>query len=172
MPQSRQCMIAGMRIATWCVGGINSRLKYLCHWLGRRKPDVVALQKTFARSDQFPEEALPQAGHESVFYTRDGEFRNGRGVAVLSRKTLPMPRILQVEFPHNATPPQRPSVMLQSANATRRSIRMNPQRRNSTCSNHVCRSPVGRTSSTTILRVGHRLYTSHQSQNWRIHGPA
>ena len=33
-PQSGQCMIAGMRIATWCVDGINSRLKYLCHWLG------------------------------------------------------------------------------------------------------------------------------------------
>ena len=88
-----------MRIATWCVGGINSRLKYLCDWLGRRKPDVVALQKTLARSDHFPREALQQAGYESVFDTRDGDFRNGWGVAVLSRKTLPKPRILQTGLP-------------------------------------------------------------------------
>ena len=99
MPQSRQRMIAGMRIATWCVDGINSRLKYLCHWLGRRKPDVVALQKMFASSDHFPREALQQAGYESVFHTRDGEFRNGWGVAVLSRETLPKPRILQAGLP-------------------------------------------------------------------------
>lgn len=88
-------MIAGMRVATWCVGGINARLKYLCHWLSRRQPDIVALQKTFARSDRFPQEALRQAGYESVFYARDGEFMNGWGVAVLSRQALPKPRILQ-----------------------------------------------------------------------------
>ena len=92
--QSRQCMIADMRIATWCVGSINARLKYLCHWLGRRNPDVVALQKTLARSDRFPQKALQQAGYESVFYSRDGESHNGWGAAVLSRKTLPKPRIL------------------------------------------------------------------------------
>ncbi len=88
-----------MRIATWCIGGINARLRYLCHWLGRRNPDVVALQKTFARSDRFPKEALHQAGYESVFYSRDGEFQNGWGVAVLSRKTLPKPQIVQIGLP-------------------------------------------------------------------------
>ena len=92
-------MIADVRVATWCVDGINSRLKYLCHWLGRRKPDVVALQKTFAATDQYPEGALRQAGYESVFYSRDGEFRNGWGVAVLSRMTRPKPKILQVGLP-------------------------------------------------------------------------
>ena len=88
-----------MRIATWCVDGINPRLQYLCHWLGRRKPDVVALQKTFARSDRFPREELQKAGYECVFYSRDGEFRSGWGVAVLSRNTLPKPRVLQIGLP-------------------------------------------------------------------------
>ena len=60
-----------------------------------RQPDIVALQKTFARSDRFPQEALQRAGYESVFYARDGEFQNGWGVAVLSRKALPKPWILQ-----------------------------------------------------------------------------
>ncbi len=97
--QSSQRTIVGMRIATWCVDSINPRLKYLCHWLDRRRPDLVALQKTFARSDRFPQEALQQAGYESAFYTQDGEFNNGWGVAVLSRKTLPKPRILQEGLP-------------------------------------------------------------------------
>ena len=88
-----------MRIATWCIGGVNSRLPYLCHWLSRRRPDVVALQKTFAATHQFPGKALQRAGYESVFHIRDGEFRNGWGVAVLSRKTLPRPVVLQLGLP-------------------------------------------------------------------------
>ena len=92
-------MIASMRIATWCIGSINPRLKNLCHWLGNREPHVVALQKIHAATDQYPVEALQQAGYESVFYTREGEFQNGWGVAVLSRKTLQKPKILQMGLP-------------------------------------------------------------------------
>lgn len=95
----RPSTIEKVRIATWCVGGVNSRLKYLCHWLIRRKPDLVALQKTFAATVQFPVRALRQAGYESVFYSRDGEFRNGWGVAVLSRVTDPKPKVLQLGVP-------------------------------------------------------------------------
>ena len=96
-----------MRVATWCIDGINSHLKYLCHWLGTRKPDVVALQKTFAATDQFPERVFRQAGYESVFYSRDGEFRNGWGVAVLCRMTLPKPEILQAGLPGQEDPGAR-----------------------------------------------------------------
>lgn len=95
----RRSMIAEMRIATWCLEGINPLLKYLCHWLARRKPDVVALQKTFARTDRFPVDALRQAGYESEFYSCDGEFPNGWGVAVLSRMNDPKPEVLQVGLP-------------------------------------------------------------------------
>lgn len=88
-----------MRIATWCIGGINSKLRYIRHWLDDRKPDVVALQKTFAPTDRFPEDALRRAGYESVVHVRDGEFQNGWGVAVLVRETLPTPKVLQVGLP-------------------------------------------------------------------------
>ena len=77
-----------MRIATWCIDGIKAKLCYLRHWLDSRKPDVVALQKTFAATDKFPEEKLCEAGYNSVFRARDGEFRNGWGVAVLIRDEL------------------------------------------------------------------------------------
>ena len=92
-------MIAEMRVATWCVGGIKARLKYLCHWLASRKPDVVALQKPLAATDKFPADALRQAGYESVFYSRDGESNNGWGVAVLSRMNGPKPEVMQRGLP-------------------------------------------------------------------------
>ncbi|MDE0109198.1 MAG: endonuclease/exonuclease/phosphatase family protein [Bryobacterales bacterium] len=96
-----------MRVATWCIGGINSKLRYLRHWLDERKPDVVALQKTFAATDHFPKEALRQAGYESVVHARDGEFQNGWGVAVLVRETLPKPKILQIGLPGQSDPGAR-----------------------------------------------------------------
>ena len=96
-----------MRLATWCIGGISSKLRYLSHWLDSRKPDIVALQKTFAATDRFPEEALRQAGYESVAHARDGQFRNGWGVAVLVRKTLPKPKVLQLGLPGQRDPGAR-----------------------------------------------------------------
>ena len=96
-----------MRLATWCIGGISSKLRYLCHWLDSRKPDIVALQKTFAATDRFPEEALRQAGYESVAHARDGQFRNGWGVAVLVRTTLPKPKVLQLGLPGQRDPGAR-----------------------------------------------------------------
>lgn len=96
-----------MRLATWCIGGISSKLRYLRHWLDSRKPDVVALQKTFAATDHFPAEALRQAGYESVVYARDGEFQNGWGVAVLVRETLPKPKVLQMGLPGQRDPGAR-----------------------------------------------------------------
>ena len=67
----------------------------------------MALQKTFAATDLFPGEALRQAGYESVVHTRDGEFQNGWGVAVLIRRTLPKPKILQIGLPGQQDPGAR-----------------------------------------------------------------
>lgn len=88
-----------MRVATWCVGGLDSRLEYICHWLARRKPDLVAFQKTFVATGNAPVEALRRAGYESVFYSRDGEYRNGWGVAVLCRMPRAKPTIVQEGLP-------------------------------------------------------------------------
>ena len=77
-------------ILAWTISAIGSVGESLTSSLSR---------KTFAATDQFPERALRQAGYESVFYSRDGEFRNGWGVAVLSRMTRPKPKILQVGLP-------------------------------------------------------------------------
>ncbi len=87
--------LAPVRIATSCADGIIRRLPHLRHWLRTRKPALVAFQEAFAAADRFPAEALQQAGYESAFHIREGEFANGWGVAVLSKKTLPKPRVLQ-----------------------------------------------------------------------------
>ena len=34
-----------MKIATWSVNSVNERLGHLRHWLEKRQPDIVALQK-------------------------------------------------------------------------------------------------------------------------------
>ena len=98
-PEALTAIIVKMRVATWCVDGINSRLDYLCHWLSRRRPDIVALQKTYVATGKAPVEALRKIGYESIFYSRDGEYRNGWGVAVLCQESLETPRILQEGLP-------------------------------------------------------------------------
>ena len=55
-----------MRIATWTVNGIRARQPYLLHWLRRRKPHIVALQKTLAFRKQFPLQALNDTGYRVV----------------------------------------------------------------------------------------------------------
>ena len=46
-----------MRIATWNVNSIRSRIDRVEAWLARSDVDVLAIQETKARADQFP--ALP-----------------------------------------------------------------------------------------------------------------
>lgn len=86
-----------MRIATWDIGSVRTRLEYLCHWLDRREPDIVALQKILVPEDEFPTLALDQAGYRSVAYRLNRRYEYG--VAILSRKELSGPKILQRGLP-------------------------------------------------------------------------
>lgn len=47
-----------MRIATYHVNGIASRLPVLLRWLELRGPDVVCLQELKAPDETFPEQAF------------------------------------------------------------------------------------------------------------------
>ena len=85
-----------MRIATWPVNGVNARKHYMCHWLNDRKPHIVALQKTLAFEPQFPLEMLDSAGYLVTAYRA---FPRDFGVAVLTRKELGRPRVLQLGLP-------------------------------------------------------------------------
>ncbi|MFC4256720.1 exodeoxyribonuclease III [Altererythrobacter xixiisoli] len=70
-----------MKIATYNVNGINSRLPVLLRWLKLARPDVVALQELKAPQTAFPQDALRAAGYEAIW---QGQSR-WNGVALLSR---------------------------------------------------------------------------------------
>ena len=52
-----------MKIATFNVNGITSRLPALLQWLGESKPDVACLQELKAPQEKFPELAINAAGY-------------------------------------------------------------------------------------------------------------
>ncbi|MGV9676325.1 exodeoxyribonuclease III [Nocardia sp. NPDC003482] len=70
-----------MRLATWNVNSIRSRLDRVLSWLDRADIDVLALQETKCRDDQFPTEAFERAGYE-VAHTGLSQWN---GVAIASR---------------------------------------------------------------------------------------
>jgi exodeoxyribonuclease-3 len=73
-----------MRIATWNVNSIRSRVDRVEAWLQRSDVDVLAIQETKARDDQFPFERLRALGYEVAHHG----FNHWNGVAILSRVGL------------------------------------------------------------------------------------
>ncbi|MEO7774531.1 MAG: DNA ligase D [Steroidobacteraceae bacterium] len=74
-----------MRIATFNVNGIVSRLPQLLAWLERESPDVVCLQELKAEDRRFPKAAIRAAGYGAIHHGQ----RSWNGVAILARGTAP-----------------------------------------------------------------------------------
>ncbi|RMI34350.1 exodeoxyribonuclease III [Nocardia stercoris] len=70
-----------MRLATWNVNSIRSRIDRVVAWLDRSDVDVLAIQETKCRDEQFPAEAFEAAGYE-VVHTG---YNQWNGVAIASR---------------------------------------------------------------------------------------
>ena len=70
-----------MKLATWNVNSLKVRLPQVLEWAGRHRPDVLCLQETKLRDEQFPAIEIRAAGYEP--------FANGQktynGVAILAR---------------------------------------------------------------------------------------
>lgn len=75
-----------MRIATFNINGVNTRLANLLAWLEEAAPDVACLQELKTTQERFPEKALKDAGYDAVW---QGEHR-WNGVAILSRLGEPV----------------------------------------------------------------------------------
>lgn len=73
-----------MRIATWNVNSIRSRIDRVEEWLRRTDVDVLAMQETKAREDQFPRDRFEALGYEVAHHG----LNQWNGVAVLSRVGL------------------------------------------------------------------------------------
>jgi exodeoxyribonuclease-3 len=70
-----------VKVATFNVNGIRSRLPNLLEWLRREAPDVVCLQELKAPDEAFPALAIRSAGYGAVW---NGQ-KSWNGVAILAR---------------------------------------------------------------------------------------
>lgn len=75
-----------MRIATFNVNGIGSRLPALLQWLDDTQPDVACLQELKAPGERFPAAELAAAGYQAVWLGQ----KAWNGVAILARGQLPL----------------------------------------------------------------------------------
>jgi exodeoxyribonuclease III len=75
-----------MKIATFNVNGIRSRLPNLIEWLQRETPDVVCLQELKAADDFFPGAAINAAGYDAIWHGQ----KSWNGVAILARGSNPI----------------------------------------------------------------------------------
>jgi len=72
-----------MKIATYNVNGVNGRLPVLLRWLEETAPDVACLQELKAPQENFPEQALLDAGYTAIWHGQ----KSWNGVAILSRES-------------------------------------------------------------------------------------
>ncbi|MFY9808028.1 MAG: exodeoxyribonuclease III [Pseudonocardiaceae bacterium] len=76
-----------MRVATWNVNSVRSRMPRLLPWLDERVPDVVCLQETKLPADAFDELVRPALAERGYAVAHHGDGR-WNGVAILSRVGL------------------------------------------------------------------------------------
>jgi exodeoxyribonuclease-3 len=75
-----------LRIASYNINGVNSRLHVLTRWLEEFAPDVVGLQELKCTDEAFPREAIEALGYEAIWHGQ----KSWNGVALLSRVGAPV----------------------------------------------------------------------------------
>ncbi|MFP4052432.1 MAG: exodeoxyribonuclease III [Phycisphaerae bacterium] len=73
-----------MRIATWNVNSIRTRLQRVLDWLKTHQPDVLCLQELKVTDNAFPREPIVAAGYHCAVHGQ----KTYNGVAVLSRTEM------------------------------------------------------------------------------------
>ncbi len=77
-----------MKIASFNVNGIRSRLPRLIEWLDEAAPDAVCLQELKCDDDNFPIKEITAAGYGALWHGQKGF----NGVAILARGSEPVER--------------------------------------------------------------------------------
>ncbi len=78
--------MATLRIATFNINGIQTRLAALLAWLAREQPDIVCLQELKAADSKFPATALREAGYGAIWKGQTA----WNGVAILAKDSKPL----------------------------------------------------------------------------------
>ncbi len=77
-----------MKIASFNVNGIRSRLPRLLEWLDEAAPDAVCLQELKCDDDNFPIKEIAAAGYGAIWHGQKGF----NGVAILAKAADPVER--------------------------------------------------------------------------------
>ena len=75
-----------LRVASYTINGIGSRLEVLLRWLAEFQPDVACLQELKSPDEKFPAKAIEKAGYGAIWH---GQPR-WNGVAILARGCEPV----------------------------------------------------------------------------------
>ncbi|MBA3542897.1 MAG: exodeoxyribonuclease III [Chthoniobacterales bacterium] len=71
-----------MRVVSWNINSLRKRQERLLAWLSETSPDIVCLQETKCTDEQFPADALRDAGYPAVFHGQ----KSYNGVAILAKE--------------------------------------------------------------------------------------
>jgi exodeoxyribonuclease-3 len=86
---TRYVLRGAMRIASWNVNSVRTRLDQVCTWLQEEQPDVLCLQETKVDDPLFPHQAFAELGYSAAISGQKAY----NGVALLSRQPLEDVRI-------------------------------------------------------------------------------
>jgi exodeoxyribonuclease-3 len=91
-----------VRIASWNVNSVRSRLEQLTAWLARSSPDVLCMQETKVEDELFPHAAFAELGYHVV---ATGQ-KTYNGVAIAVKRGVAVEDVI-LELPGNAADEQR-----------------------------------------------------------------
>jgi exodeoxyribonuclease-3 len=75
-----------LKLATFNVNGIRSRLPHLLQWLEKESPDIACLQELKALDSAFPANEIHKAGYGAIWHGQ----RSWNGVAILAKDAQPV----------------------------------------------------------------------------------
>jgi len=78
--------VGSLKIATFNINGVRSRVAALLSWLSREQPDIVCLQELKADDASFPIGAIRDAGYGAIWHGQ----KSWNGVAILARGMDPL----------------------------------------------------------------------------------
>ena len=114
---------AAMLIATWNVNSVRTRLRRVCAFLERHRPDALCLQELKVTDADFPFDEIRAAGYEAVVHGQ----KTYNGVGLLARV---MPTDVVRGFGDGEDDPQARSVVgidLHEVDAVERRVRVRQQ---------------------------------------------
>ena len=78
--------MTALKLATFNINGVRTRMPVLLQWLEKERPDIVCLQELKVTDDKFPAAELQAAGYGALWHGQP----SWNGVAILARDAEPL----------------------------------------------------------------------------------